>query len=563
VDTLSGLVATFIMNAFWQTAMVTGLALGVDRVLCRAPARFRHTLWALALAAAVALPVASLRPSVARRGTVTYAVGAAVPVSERASDRISGNLWQTARSWLHHARQEGIPLPRPWARGLLGFYAALLGVGLVRLGRAWHRARQIGRRASPARISIVAIAEQCRDALAAPSRPLAHPIRILTSAEIPGPIALGVRRAAIVLPTALLEADGGAELRAALSHELAHVQRRDYLWNLVHEVMLLPISFHPLALLIRQRLARTRELACDEMAAVLLGRSQYARSLVRVAHQVSRFSTARQSELTLGIFDIDILEERVMKLLDPKPLSSTRLAKMTLLAGAAILAICCLAAPKLSIAAASVGGQTADAPNKIITGVVVDSSGSRIHNAQLWLKGRRGSVPFVKATMTDAAGNFAFADVVPGRYTLQADSPGKTASYSTITVKPGGQSPFLAFVLKPEDEASGSGQPSMPGTSPKKIRVNGAREEAKLIYSPPPKYPASAKARGIQGLVRIDATISAAGVPAKLRIVSSPDKLLSKAALDGVRQWRYKPTLLNGKPVAVETLIDVNFTLRR
>jgi periplasmic protein TonB len=160
-------------------------------------------------------------------------------------------------------------------------------------------------------------------------------------------------------------------------------------------------------------------------------------------------------------------------------------------------------------------------------------------------------------------GNFGFADVAAGPYTLEADDPGKTTSYRTITVASGGPPSFFSFVLESAAAGGGATQSARVSTAPKKIRVNGDIEARKMISQPPPKYPPSAKARGVQGKVEIDALISAAGVPEKLRVVSSPDKELSKAALDAVRQWRYRPTLLNGKPVAVETTIDVDFELRR
>jgi beta-lactamase regulating signal transducer with metallopeptidase domain len=294
VDALSQLAATFILNALWQVALMAGLALGADRFLRRAPAQFRHTLWMIALAGAVALPVSTLRPSLARRGSVTYSIGAAMSLAEAPSGQFPAGFWQIVKSWLNQAAHNGIPLPRPWARGLIVLYAAFLGIKLLRLARAWRRARQIARLASssgiPAHITV--LAEQYRRALAAPSRLPENLIRVMISAEISGPVTVGARRAAIVLPEKLLEGNCDAELRAALGHELAHVRRRDCLRNLIYELILLPISFHPLAQLIRQRLACTRELACDEMAAALLGRRQYAGSLVRMAHDISRCSTA-------------------------------------------------------------------------------------------------------------------------------------------------------------------------------------------------------------------------------------------------------------------------------
>jgi periplasmic protein TonB len=75
-----------------------------------------------------------------------------------------------------------------------------------------------------------------------------------------------------------------------------------------------------------------------------------------------------------------------------------------------------------------------------------------------------------------------------------------------------------------------------------------------------PQYPAIAKAARIQGTVVLQATISKAGGIENLRVVSGPP-MLQQAAMDAVRSWRYKPYLLNGDPVEVETTVNVVFNL--
>jgi periplasmic protein TonB len=101
--------------------------------------------------------------------------------------------------------------------------------------------------------------------------------------------------------------------------------------------------------------------------------------------------------------------------------------------------------------------------------------------------------------------------------------------------------------------------PPKPQT-PKRIRVGGQVESAKLIFQPHPEYPPLAKMARIQGTVRLDATISKDGTIEDLKVISG-HPLLVKAALDAVQRWRYQPTLLNGEAVEVATEIDVNFTL--
>ena len=75
-----------------------------------------------------------------------------------------------------------------------------------------------------------------------------------------------------------------------------------------------------------------------------------------------------------------------------------------------------------------------------------------------------------------------------------------------------------------------------------------------------PLYPALAKQARIQGTVRLQAVIAKDGSVVELQVISG-HPLLVQAALDAVRQWRYRPTLLNGEPVEVVTTIDVVFTL--
>jgi protein TonB len=92
------------------------------------------------------------------------------------------------------------------------------------------------------------------------------------------------------------------------------------------------------------------------------------------------------------------------------------------------------------------------------------------------------------------------------------------------------------------------------------IRVGIGVQSAKLIFGPRPAYPPLARAARTQGTVRIQAVIGRDGVIKNLELISGP-ALLVAVAMEAVRQWRYKPTLLNGEPVEVITVIDVNFTL--
>jgi periplasmic protein TonB len=75
-----------------------------------------------------------------------------------------------------------------------------------------------------------------------------------------------------------------------------------------------------------------------------------------------------------------------------------------------------------------------------------------------------------------------------------------------------------------------------------------------------PGYPPLARAARIQGIVHLQAVISADGTIQHLTLIAG-HPLLIEAAMEAVARWRYRPTLLNGEPVEVVTDIVVNFTL--
>jgi len=96
--------------------------------------------------------------------------------------------------------------------------------------------------------------------------------------------------------------------------------------------------------------------------------------------------------------------------------------------------------------------------------------------------------------------------------------------------------------------------------TPQRIRVGGNVQAAMLVSQQKPIYPPLAKQARISGTVELSAIIGKDGRVANLSVIKG-HPLLVQAALDAVKNWIYKPTLLNGEPVEVSTTIDVNFTL--
>src|SRR5271163_559552 len=107
----------------------------------------------------------------------------------------------------------------------------------------------------------------------------------------------------------------------------------------------------------------------------------------------------------------------------------------------------------------------------------------------------------------------------------------------------------------------GGGPPPPPPARAKgPLRVGGNVQQANLIRQVQPVYPPIAKTAHISGTVILHAIIAKDGSIQELQYVSGP-ALLMKSAMDAVHEWRYKPTMLNGDPVEVDTTISVVFTL--
>lgn len=140
------------------------------------------------------------------------------------------------------------------------------------------------------------------------------------------------------------------------------------------------------------------------------------------------------------------------------------------------------------------------------------------------------------------------------------DPPSPAVITGDVVSVPGGTGdPEVSRILQ---NVIAAPPPPPPSPSPQEeiIRVGGQVAAAKLLNQPKPAYPPLALKTHTEGTVRLEAVISRDGAIEHLTVISGHPLLIS-AALDAVRQWRYRPTLLNGVPVEVITTVEVNFSL--
>lgn len=385
------------------------------------------------------------------------------------------------------------------------------------------------------------------------------------SAEIGVPVVCGLWRPRIVLPE---EAQGWDERRlaAVMAHERMHVERGDLWWQLVGRMARAVYWLNPLAWVALREQRMACEKACDDG---VLGRgvaaAEYAEHLLEIAKALPR---QRNLEGGLAMAQTSKLEKRLRAVLDPL------VERGPLTRGTAVLAMALsvlLLAPvgALRLMAQSGGG---------VTGVVMDASGAHVPGAKVTVRflnpASQGRVELVR---TDEAGRFAFPAVPEDEYMVLVEKEGFAVLTNTSLKLGGAGAAPLVFTLnvgglRERVTVNGGALPPPPppppppstyvAQTPSRLRVGGNVQAAKLVNKVSPLYPQDCKREGVSGIVLLNAVIGKDGSVVSLEPVNEfVDGRLRDAAMSAVKLWRYQTTLLNGNPVEVATVIEVNFTL--
>ncbi len=142
---------------------------------------------------------------------------------------------------------------------------------------------------------------------------------------------------------------------------------------------------------------------------------------------------------------------------------------------------------------------------------------------------------------------------MPDAPTVSAGDRPTTSAIPGVTMGTVAPAPYAPAAPAPPPAAS---TPS--SSTESKPKSGGQIQNAVLIYRKDAEYPKIAKQTGAKGTVTLNATIGTDGTIKKVKVVSG-HPMLTNAAIDAVKQWRYRPTLLNGQPVETETQVLINF----
>ena len=365
----------------------------------------------------------------------------------------------------------------------------------------------------------------------------------------------GVLRPAILLPSHAREWSR-ERMHAVLCHELAHIRRHDWVVQIAAELLRTVLWFNPLVWTVCTRLRRAAEEACDD--AVLdrgVAPRDYAAHLVELARRCraprSRWVPA------VSMAHPSTLERRIVAMLNPG------LDRQALTRRAAAAAAALLLAVTLPIAALRAG----QAVPTYFSGAIYDPTGAVIPGVTLTLEdASRGK----QTATTDRAGRFQFPSVAPGKYEISAALPGFRELRQELELRnPSDWDRAITLQLGALSETISvrSTRITAPATAtrpqaPAPVRVGGNIRAPRKLADVHPVYPDSMRAAAREGVVSIDAIIGEDGSVTSVRVLSGdvhPDFAISAA--DAVRQWKFSPTLLNGRPVEVVMTVKVGFKL--
>jgi beta-lactamase regulating signal transducer with metallopeptidase domain len=285
------------------TLIVLG-GLAVTAFARSARASARHLVIATSFAALAALPIL-----IAFVPAMPIDVPLAVAASTGSADnsgRVAPTSVSSAADAVANAAQRALPgvsltqgLRITWIAGTIVFLIPVASVlwrlSIIRrtgLPVAWHRA-ELARLADARGVSL--------------------PVELLEHEAVPGPMTSGIRRPVIVLPLDAREWSE-AELRRALMHEIEHIQRGDWLMQIVARTVAAVYWFHPLVWTAWRRLGLEAERSCDDAVVISEDSADYAEQLVSLAQRMS----ATTAQPMLGMANRSDLSTRVTAVLDDR-----------------------------------------------------------------------------------------------------------------------------------------------------------------------------------------------------------------------------------------------------
>jgi TonB family protein len=551
------------LDSTLKASAILALALTVNWRLRSRSAALRHWMLAAACCGALLVPVVEVLvpawdvPFAFAMPTARTA-GQTMPLDARRAPGTVAPTPSRAISWMSPRRTESRVsratvlawLSWLWIAGAAGSFAVLLA-GLWRLSRLASVARPVASARWRATAAAVAREQDVR-----------RHIHLLAGDHPTLLVTWGYRRPIVLVPaSAALWPDD--RVRAVLSHEMAHIQRHDWLVLLAAEALRAIYWFNPLVWIACRRLRQESEQACDD--AVLRGGVEapaYASHLLAVARSFGRH---RRSWVPApAMLRPSSLERRIGAMLNPRlnrhPL--TRRARLATVIAALVLT------------AGVAGFQAAAQMFGRISGSLVDATGRTIANGTLVVTSLGNQAKH--EVQSDAAGHFDFVGLPYGTYLIEAKAAGfapfreelavaATPLQRTVMLQVGSLTETIT--ISGPDGAPRSQRPFVEPPARDLTRcvagpAGGTIEQPVKIRDVRPAYPAALYDAGVEAHLVLDVRIGTDGAVRDVRAVSPAHPDFETAAIDAIRQWRFSQTLLNCVPIDVSMTVHANFVPR-
>lgn len=533
-------------------------ALICTSMLRRHSAAVRHWVLSTAIAAAAVLPVVQpLAPAwPAGRAATTALIPADFPA------RRIARTPPPAEASIQQAQDErpaGV-LRRIWIAGIALSALGLL-VGCLRLRWLSSRARVIrhGRWHAAAREAAQQVG-------------LNRNVTLLQSTHPSLLVTWGALRPKIILPA---NADNWPDdrVRVVLLHEIAHIKRGDWLWQIAAEALRAVYWFNPIVWFACGRLRQESERACDDVVLELgVSPSEYAAHLLAVARTTALGRRALLPQFPApAMVQPSSLERRIVIML--KSNIDRRPAGMLgrFVAGSGILVLAA------SIAVLGAAAQSL----ATFSGSVVDPMSLGAPRVTLVLTHQQTKARH--EVRSDDKGMFEFTGLPAGVYDLEAKLPGFASLTGQVEIAGLDVQRTLKLELGTLQETisvahSASGKLSSPpppppappspkgdvsaatSTKPCTPSVTGGNvRPPRKVRDVRPAYPAHLAAKGIVGTVLLEARIGTDGYVREVAVTNAAQPDLGKAAADAVRQWQFTSTLLNCAATEVAMMVRVTF----
>jgi len=493
-----------LLHLCWQGTLVAGLLWCVLAAL-GGQSRARYAAACLALGMMVALPLATFAHLAAGEYRQRAATDGSVVVLDPGMVlRVgAGDLSAPWPARIAVALDHALPwMLMAWFAGVV-LFVVRLNVGLL----VARRMRLVATTAAPAEL------QQAFDAL---RRRLGveRAVRLMHSALVEAPTVIGWLRPVVLVPVSCLTGLSTMQIEAIFAHELAHIRRHDYLVSVLQSVIETLLFYHPAVWWVSRQVRRERECCCDEMAVAVGGdRLAYARALSALAERRS-FSP----EFALGS-NGGLLTMRIKRLL-----GRTEGSAVSQFAAFTVLALVVALAGSYVVTVARAEASAASRAARVASRTPIELEPVAPMNLQI------APLPLRPFQMKESV------------KLAQAEAP------AAPVASPSPPPPPAPLVRLPQAAADGP------------ERIPSGVVAGMILTKVDPVYPAEAKAAHVQGAVILHAIISKTGTVEKLEVISG-NGMLVNAARDAVSKWTYKPYMLNGQPVEVETSITVNYTL--